>query len=302
VSFVRELLKIRGGSGYVVPILDEEVIKSAKRGNFSKSRQGKIYPSEIAGDFCPREWVLCNRDPSLYKKRNVGVDLQYKFDVGTYLHLMVQDRLGEAGVLFGEWNCKVCKAKWLGFKPEKEDPRVKLCITDKGHFWELEELKIRDKALRFRGRTDGVLFIHAHGKFLFEFKTARHDDFIRLTEPPQRTVEQSFLYLDVAERRVNELWLKELQKKNESDVEKELQCVRSKFDGVIVLYLDKDTQDRKEFMLTWNDERRELIDEKKKLISVACEHYDAGTLPGRICESKEEKRAKKCLASVPCFE
>lgn len=306
MSLANELIKLRGGSAYIVSVLDEQVLLEANKERPLEYRRGKVYPSEVVGKFCPRAWVLCNNDLKLYRNKKVSIDLQHKFNVGHALHDMVQEKLGNAGVLFGRWRCIRCKMSWLGFKPKSKDRRQGTCI-DGEHLWAFEELRIRDDSLSIRGRTDGLVRLHGKGKFLFEFKTMRNDDFVQLMEPDEKSVEQALMYLDLAETKMQTQWINDLlnKKSNVASIEmlsKELEFLNEKFNGVLILYMNKDTQDRREFLLTWNDKWRNVIEEKRKKIEIAQKHYAEGTLPERICVAKDDAMAKRCLARVPCFE
>src|SRR5260370_29808312 len=63
----------------------------------------RFHPSRIAGEFCPREWVIgkylitdVEREPAASKSERI-------FDVGDAYHDMVQFWLADMGILYGRW-------------------------------------------------------------------------------------------------------------------------------------------------------------------------------------------------------
>ena len=136
----------------------------------------------------------CWRDRSLYSKRKVNVNTQMRFDVGKWLHRMVQEKLGNAGVLFGRWKClRRCldeKCIQFGFKPGRECPEAdKRARTPYGC---LMNFRSRMMSL-IDGSTDGLL-VTKGCKYVFEFKTMYDDGFATLMEPLAEHKEQG-LYL-----------------------------------------------------------------------------------------------------------
>lgn len=315
---LKDLVKSRKKEGYAIPILEQQTLVEGYRDRMKRSR-GVFHPSEICGDwFCPREWLLCERDRSLYLKRKVNVNTQMRFDVGKWLHRMVQEKLGNAGVLFGRWKClRRCldeKCIQFGFKPGRECPEADKRGTHA--LWVFDELPVQDDELLIDGSTDGLL-VTKGCKYVFEFKTMYDDGFATLMEPPAEHKEQGLWYLDVLERRNRELETFFMETANQGlDVSRQLEVVRMPFSGVVILYMNKNDQTMREFLVrgkrppTWeflvkaDDPVRDVIEEKREVLKQTLVHKENQTLPPRLarCSDKTAYRAKMCLARKECFE
>ena len=314
---LKDLIKSRQKDGYIIPILEQQFLIEGHRDSLKRKR-GVFHPSEISGDrFCPREWLLCERDHSLYGRRKVTANLQMRFDVGHSLHNMVQKKLGNAGVLFGKWHClRNCleeKCTAFGFKPKE-------CLSVKERkvrpIWVFDELRVRDDEFLIEGSTDGLLVVKGC-KYVFEFKTIYEDGFSTLIEPLERHKEQGLWYLDILERgnrQLEQVLMEALY--SGANVQEQLDVVRMPFSGVVFLYMNKNSQQlrefcvrgaqprEREFLVRGDDSTRGLIDEKKKVLLSTLEHREKGTLPPKLecCVNKQSYRARLCLARNECFE
>lgn len=315
-----ELLKTRQKPGYIIPIYEGQALKDGQKDSLHR-RRDVFHPSEISGDFCPRSWLLHYRDVGLYAKRKITPQNQAWFDVGTALHSMVQERLGNAGVLWGNWICnRWCldeRCTHVGFKP---DDRVCPKIDTRKPQWEYCELPVVDEELNIGGSTDGVCVLPI-GKYVFEFKTANTNTYDTLVEPLEIHKEQSMWYLDILSRKDRELEkMFMLLQADGIDTAENLSVVRMPFRGVIILYMNKNDQSLREFIVDYHtkvhlpakvrieDEEdltvKEVIEEKKILLKETLVHMEKGTLPPKldVCISKSCARARRCNASNVCFE
>lgn len=304
---LKELLKLSSKRGYVVPVIEEQAFLKGLRDSRERER-GVFHPSEICGEFCPREWVLCERDKSLYSNRRVSATLQMVFDVGHKLHDLMHEYLGDAGVLFGSWKCS-CGCEWFGYKPSK-------CFNDvPGAKWTFNELPVVDKELLISGSTDGILDLK-EGKYVFEFKSIHHDGFHALVGPLDHHKEQALIYVDVLDRNRNDLAnrLEKVSVETGVDLTKEIAFARKPFDGAIIVYMNKNRQLLREFLVpkevspmvefvSGKEVEKSFLDQKKDLIRLAIKHKNEGGLPDRleVCSSPQAARAKKCLAVKQCF-
>ena len=284
-----------------------------------KRRRDCFHPSEISGDFCPRAWILKQRDKTLYYEDQVDAQTQWIFDVGTEVHELVQRRLGSTGKLFGLWECK----RWCleercvhyGFKPEKKCP----LNTDHKVKWEYKEVPVIDEELEIYGETDGIVVLK-EGKYIFEFKTANSRTFSTLAEPLDVHKEQAEWYVDVLSRNSHkmEAILEDMQRQG-IDVDEALRVQRQPFRGTVIVYMNKDTQAFREFVINKTgpivlpdkikirgidfDADGGIIEEKKKLLRQTLQWRDEGYLPERldVCTIKSCARARRCFARNACF-
>lgn len=315
---LKDLIKSQEKKGYVIPLLEESALLNGKMDSY-KRRRDCFHPSEISGDFCPRAWILGQRDKTLYYEDQVSPQTQWVFDVGTEVHALVQRRLGSTGKLFGLWECKRwCleeRCVYYGFKPEKRCP----LNTDHKVKWEYKEVPVIDEELGIHGKTDGVVVLK-EGKYIFEFKTVNSRTFSTLAEPVDTHKEQAEWYMDVLSRNSHkmEVILEDMQRQG-IDVEEVLRVQRQPFRGTVIVYMNKDTQAFREFVVNKTgpivmpdrikirridfDEDEGIIEEKKKLLIQTLQWRDEGYLPERldVCTSKSCTRARRCFARNACF-
>ena len=157
---LKDLIKSKERGGYVIPLLEEMTLIEGKKDSCSR-RRDCFHPSEISGDFCPRAWLLGQKNPDLYAEDSVDVATQWRFDVGSALHELVQERLSKTGRLFGLWKCK----RWCleqrcvcyGFRPDDHDS-CPLSLPQKVK-WEYMEVPVVDDELNIAGKTDGIVVL-----------------------------------------------------------------------------------------------------------------------------------------------
>lgn len=315
---LKDLIKSKKKSNsIVIPVIEQQVL-------FSNYREREnwdykvLHPSQICKkDFCPRAWVL-GIDYDVNSQEKFNVDTLLKFAVGTTLHEMVQDILGKSGVLFGYWKCnKFCKkapCTYFGFMPNKDWEVANKCkIAPK---WKFQELPVIDEELCISGKTDGLL-VHDYSKYVFEFKTMNTDQFMSLLEPLEDHRRQAFWYLDILQRNNAKLIAEYTKMLNAGyDVSKELEVIKMPYRGVIFLYMDKNTQKMREFLImnpfvekhtimsTHDSEIVQMISDSKDKIRQTLELKKSGKLPDRIdlCEFSTSARAKKCPVRKYCFK
>lgn len=318
---LKDLIKNKERGGYVIPVLNEAVILASKLDSM-KRRRDCFHPSEVCGDFCPRAWIFGMHDKSLYLNGAPDVQTKWRFDVGSALHTLVQERLSETGRLMGMWKCKRwCmegRCMFYGFKPNAEQ----ICPMKTPHKakFEYAEFAVTDDKLCLHGKTDGILWLD-RGKTVFEFKTANSRTFDSLVEPLDVHKEQVLLYLDTLRRQdiVLEQELLAMQEEG-SDVHGLLQFVRMPYEGATILYMNKDTQAMKEYWLDTSTpfkmpagitvthmdvaDEDDMIADKRAMLQQTLDWYRQGVIPDRLehCTTKGCSRAKKCFARDACFE
>jgi hypothetical protein len=307
---LKELIKGKStDNGYVVPVLKEQVlIDNAK--DSADRRRDVFHPSDISREkyFCPRRWVLGARNPELYKNDKINAQTAFRFMVGHQLHDMTQRILGNAGVLFGTWNCRTCGHRVTGFKPDYK------CAECGDSRWKYQEVPVIDNELHIAGHTDGIVFL-PEGKFIFEYKTSNHERYSSIIDAYEHHKKQALWYLDIKNRTRLDTALKVSKYQ---DVSPEVVSkIEQPYDGVIVVYHDKNEQVHKEF-IGKNDHKvlgkskqfkvfsandyKDDIDEMKETLRETYAHYENGTLPEKTCKYKSKGKARYCVAKGKCFE
>jgi len=304
---ISEVLKVRKrgeGVGFVIPTLEEQVLLDSIPDN-AKRRNDVFHPSQICrNDFCPREWLLQQRDPSLNGK-SVTVQQQLRFDVGKILHSYIQEKLGNAGVLFGTWKCtRLCEGKecnTIGFKPKG------VCKKER---WVYKEPTVVDERLNIVGNTDGIIVVQGN-KYTLEFKSMNTDAFSTLIDAVISDREQSCWYLDILEREQFAEW------NHTKDLYEDSKHIMDMpYKGSVLLYMNKNDQLLKEFLtgslqlkakeiLVKKDQPLvDVMNKKKEILISTMNHLKKGTLCDRlfVCDSLTARRAKSCRAKTPCFK
>lgn len=305
---LKELIKGKTkDNGYIVPILKEQVLIDNARDS-GERRRDVFHPSDISNEkyFCPRRWVLGARNPELYNNDKINAQTAFRFMVGHQLHEMTQRILGNAGVLFGTWECRTCNTRLTGFKPETE---CEECGDDE---WRYKEVPVVDKDLHIAGHTDGIVFL-PEGKFIFEYKTSNHARYSSLIDAYEHHKKQALWYVDIK----NRTRLEEAKRKEGHVSESVLEKIKQPYDGVLVVYHDKDEQVHKEFIgkddhkvlgkskqfrVFSTEDYEEGMAEMRETLIETYEHYENGTLPEKTCEYKSRGKAKYCVAKGKCFE
>jgi hypothetical protein len=317
---IAEILKARKkseGIGFIAPIIEEQLMIDAAKEN-SHRRNDVFHPSAICyGTFCPREWLLCQKDPSLYNNVKFNVQQQKRFDVGKVMHTYVQDKLGNAVSLFGVWKClRYCEdtpCTHFGFKPKD--------VCKKSPIWVYKEPIVSDTELNIRGNTDGIVFSKDYRyKYIFEYKTMNSSGFSTLCEPLAYHREQAAWYLDILSRNHFLQWEEFISMKGDDFVDKIIKKLKSyiekPYDGAVIVYQNKDTQEMreyfipskalktKEYMVDNKDSLHTIIENKKQLLRETLKHQAEGTLCDRLhqCDSVDARRAKICVAKSACFK
>ena len=300
---IAELLRMRKRGldvGFILPILEEQIVLDAAKGSLHR-RRDTFHPSEICrSDFCPRAWMLGYQDPTLYENQKVPVQLQKKFDVGKMLHKYIQKKLGNAGVLFGLWEChRMCEGEscfYFGFNP------IKVCdkVCDKAR-WKYRELTVFDPNLNIRGNIDGVVII-GDKKYGLEFKSMNSGSYSTLIQPVESDKEQSLWYVDVMSRNGIHEWNEICTPETTAMYKDAQKIIDMPFNGSVVMYMNKDTQDIREFFVEGTV--LDSIEKKKKLLKKTLTQLKKGTLPQRLylCDEPAAKRARRCMAVKSCFK
>lgn len=298
---LENLFKARTQSkGILVPLLNEYLLLEGKKP--SGRTTGVFHPSEISGFFCPRQWVIKERHRAELPADDILPGLMRVFEIGHRLHDMMQDFIGSMGLMYGTYTCVKCDTDHLGFRPES-------CTKCGAKRFDYGEVSVDDDDFHIDGHTDGIVVIgDIHSpfrkpkKYIFEFKTINSMGFKALRKPLEAHREQGSIYLVTLEK-ARKARLAELEAAG-VDRASDVYLVESlPFDGVILLYINKGEQpadglhDLKEYLVT-QDEAQELMKAKYPLLEDAWHHYENGTYPHRVCQSRTEAHQRRCPKAI----
>lgn len=232
----------------------------------------KIYRASELSKMCPREEVLRYLH-EVRKVEQIEPKLQVTFDFGNAFNDLAQNKwLGEWNLLIGDWVCQTCKQVYLFQKKPKRCDKGRDCCG--GTQFIYRELEFIDHEAAISGHPDGILEKNGK-KTLLELKTCNSKIFKYITEisktPLDFHVDQIHIYM----------WRYQV------------------FEGII-LYLNKDESEMKEFNISYN---RARMDRLQRNVRLARDGMKTKVLPPReICSKIDCGRAKKCQVKQFCFE
>lgn len=289
------------------PILDKYL---HSLNSLDKPRKPGLNPSSMYG-LCARIPILArvypkpeaemplvpdSKNPNVIVVRPpVEPRLRRIFDVGTAIHRLAQNNyFAAAGILWGKWRCVRC-----GRETQVETtrpPQMCSCPLVAGQFitkgktdkeiyieqqqallnWEYVEphMVIMDSGLKISGYTDGILNID-NEKYILEAKSINSRGFTMDLKkgPKEEHVFQAQLYMS-----------------------------GFRVDKAIIWYINKDTQEPKEFLIRRDESYRNSAI-RKALLYLDAQRGNLNTLPSRVCATPDDFRAKyKCGWAKECFD
>jgi hypothetical protein len=257
------------------------------------------YRISSAYEFCAREWVL---DELFHDELYEQVDWLSKLYMarGSVMHKVIQNQiLGPAGILWHKWACTKCGKIYDGFMPREVCECSASCkdnciwVGDKtkricqfcpkfGRYDYIEpEMKIVIGNKELIGHTDGILKFNIDTKEvtrLLEIKSIASRLFAQLSEPYESHFAQANLYMHL------------LNIKQAS-----------------ILYIDRGLSVMpilKEYIVEYDKELAESIISNIRngdLVVARAKGIKFEDLPVRVCDTKDDFRAKKCPYRDKCF-
>jgi hypothetical protein len=185
MSLADHLRKLRPAPGQSGPLRDpsaragrnqaEDAIGTALRGLLSapeRSRLGGdwIHASQLY-KFCSRQHVIAVEERAAGRGllEVFGAPLRWRFDVGNAVHDIVRDRLAEAGIIEGRWECPRCETIFP--ENESETCRRPWERCDCGTPVRFVEPTFRNHEHRISGNPDGIYVETRVGREPLEIKS-----------------------------------------------------------------------------------------------------------------------------------
>lgn len=274
------------GVGILVPVLNQYLDGLNDLPRKQSTRAPGLHCSTLY-NLCPRAIWLAMRlpkedkavivvpdgsaTPKVLERERIDPKFRMILDVGSACHDLLQnDYLAKARVLFGRWRCSHCH------QITAVDDLLPLapCGTCPKSKWKYQEpgMKLIQDGILVTGFADGVLLINGK-KYLFEAKTINSRGFTML-----KTAEEGHIFQA-------QLYMSELQ-----------------LNSALIVYLNKDTQDVKEFEVH-RDESVRRAAFRKIQEALAVQRNPACDIPDKICASPDDKRAKwVCGWAKECFD
>lgn len=279
----------------VLHLIERHVMKKANEPDLER-RSDILHPSEMCkADWCPRHDFYRIIGIEVTGSVNAGFRLENIFDYGHSIHAKYQRWLQEMGILWGTWECKDCKHRWIGNTPAT-------CPSCASDLIKYKEIPLASAEYMIEGHADGGLLIEDSVPLLLEIKsigmgTIRIDApvlwkefeekdltieqvFWRITRPFPSHIRQGMLYLFLARA-----------------------LTGIEFSTIVFIYEFKATQETKEFVLTYNEAIvRPLLEKAKTVVDavdtgVPPERPEWAEIEGKVCKACEYKH--ECWGTTP---
>lgn len=243
-----------------------------------------FHPSDLAGEFCPRAWVLFNYHPEGLTVRASSFTTRHQriFDNGKHVHTRIQRYLADN--LWGTWERL---RGWDGDKPLFDFHQG---FKPAGKGWVYGELELRDDSLRMLGSTDGL--VKLVGKRGLEAKSINSEGFKWLKDEPKKVHKhQVLIYMHMLEA----------MRKAKAAAKKFIDS----FDMLPVTsfhiyYESKDTQEIKEYEVPYNEtEVKDFMATRLPLMEEALEYEKSGRFPACHCAPGKKSALCKVFDHIP---
>lgn len=273
---------------YILPQLDRYLLSlngNRMTGKPENRAQDCWHPSSLSTVKCLRflVYLWLKTEPS--NPDRVNEKGRLIFDVGHHVGYMFQQYFWDMGILEGLYKCVHCEHQWWGISPRK----CESCSRDLEIWYNLQylEVPIQNKERNVIGHSDGCLYLEGSTPLvpkrrMLEFKTIKNRDF----KTPETTLTFDELIQVKAEHAFQgQLYL-------DSDTFRELQCNQGS-----VIYIAKNTQEKKEFVIT---SMPELVNPMYNKIDIVNNALAEGYLPDRISNDKSCADCKYCPMKDYC--
>jgi len=162
-KWILEQLKENANStGVILPIVRVQAALDNANSQAERDSSG-LHPSEICKkNWCPRSsWYTLMGFPR--PTTSPGFNLLNIFAEGNAIHNKWQTWLWHAGVLRGNWQCRLCDHRWQGAGGTS-------CPSCGAEAVRYREVPIRNEEYNITGHADGIV-AHADGETLIEIKS-----------------------------------------------------------------------------------------------------------------------------------
>lgn len=249
-------------------------------------------------EFCPREHALMDLGKSKVKADFVGTSLRYTFDHGKDAEKRIRNvYLRDTAI--GHWKCRVCKHVDPSFGHCPDPKPCPLCGY-KFH-WEYLEPEFDHPPTEVQCHIDILVKVPERPKLvLVELKTMAGDEFKKLAAPLSEHKLRTILYLQlIAQSQWEGTQRVDTSEASILYVSKAFGC---KDEGLAAANVrDAPFSPFKEFTIKRDDSLNERTMAKARVLKVWRDLPKTDGLPGGVCKSIMEPRAKECAACSACF-
>jgi len=233
-------------------------------------RVGEYHPSQLY-DMCPIEQYFFRKDP-LPQLENLGLPTRRVMAAGSNAHDYFQQyELGQAGLLYGVWECPACD-----WKTDDFEPMPKKCEKCDCPWIRFKETRIHVEEYNIVGHYDGLLKVDGDF-YTLEMKSKTKDRFGKIVKPDRREIFQASIY----------------DKYNIADTK-----------GIVFGYI---CRERYYFKTVFVDRDEKAVAQAIERIELIEESLEKDTVPLNInptcrrCAKCDSQRAKACPYNKECW-
>lgn len=248
-----------------------------------------LHPSEMAkNDWCTRATWYKVKDTSQSNPENLNLRRINILAEGNNIHDKWQTWMRRAGILAGNWKCRVCHHKWWEDAPPSICPECEASPE----LIRYAEVPVEDTEHRIIGHADGLI-IDQTGKALIEIKSVGLGT-IRWDAPKMYELyEDGTLGIDALWKRLKRPLTTHLRQIN-------LYMHCTGIHDAVVIYEWKPTQEVKEFQITYDPA---LVDPMLAKALTLIDDIDNDVLPPRYPGAMKSKQpCVFCSYKSTCFE
>jgi hypothetical protein len=251
----------------------------------------KFHASSLTEDFCARQWVIGQHELVPIEEPTFTSAIERTFELGNYIHLMLQMTILDMGIGYGLWRCTM-NDKHFRWGHLKNRGRCSECNAPM--FYAEIPLDYKDEDIL--STADHEIILRDRGeRYNVEFKSINSHLYPgTVREPLAKHRSQALIYQFVRTRyngRMKHLgepkWIEKYPLK-----------------GSIILYFNKDSSEMREHIIRLtSDVEASDIDPILEQMEEA-RRFKPGklkTLPARVCENQAEGAMRKCPFIEPCF-
>ncbi len=241
-------------------------------------------------EFCPRQFALYDLTGKTPKDEWVGTSQQTTFDIGRMVQFLIREQwMGDAVV--GHWACKRCNHMMMFQHRPKE------CTHCTGDKFSYKEVALFSDELAIWGGLDMLVEVGEPKLRFTEIKIIDKDFWVSLKAPLAEHLWRTKLYLKLIATSTSD-WAKRINTDVAHILYKGRMFGKKDQDAIDVNYKDKFSP-FKEFIVERDDAALRGIMAKAKELKL----FKEGVLhlPGRICKSGFDDRARFCRVAPDCF-
>src|ERR1043165_1796852 len=246
----------------------------------------EVHASDItADDFCPRQWALLDLQEAKPAHRFVPVALAVTFDMGNEAERLLVEEWGGDRVI-GNWRCRYCGDQ------RTMVPHPDGCCKDgRKHWWQYVQIRIEAPEYGVSGGMDALFNVGASSLLIVEVKTLNPTDFDKIV-------------VQIPEHRYRTNLYMKLAAESHSPYKDKINTTEAR-----VLYISRgygimnaqwnEILPFKEFEIKRDDASLTPLLQRAKALKIF--RATKQGMPSGICDTAQDKYAKKCGVCVECF-